>query len=116
MRRDDDYIRQMLLDIEASSELYMVAPLHMSMTADEEKKHQHAELLCDAGLLAAVNKGVYRMTNQGHDYLTVIRDQTVWAKTKSGAAAIGGASLGILKDLAIAYIKKEATTKLGINL
>ncbi|TPW31328.1 DUF2513 domain-containing protein [Pararhizobium mangrovi] len=116
MKRDDDYIRQLLLDMEASDDLYLVASLKLSMRPEEQKKHQHAELLCDAGFFEAVNKGVYRMTNQGHDYLNVIRDQTVWAKTKKGASSLGGATLGMMKDIAIAYVKKEAIEKLGIQI
>ena len=116
MRRDDDYIRQLLLDIEASDELYFLAGLTMSMAAEEQKKHQHAELMCDVGFLAAVNDGVYRMTNHGHDYLAVIRNETIWAKTKKGASKIGGASLGIMKDIAVAYVKQEASDRLGLEL
>ncbi|PTW61672.1 uncharacterized protein DUF2513 [Breoghania corrubedonensis] len=116
MKRDDDYIRQMLFDIESSDEPYFLAPAYISMSPEDEKKHQHAELLCDAGFLHQVGDGVYRMTNQGHDYLAVIRSNQVWEKTKEGAAAIGGASLGIIRDLAVAYVKKEAATKLGIDL
>ena len=116
MKRDDDYIREMLFDVEASDEIYLTAPLFLSMTPDQEKLHQHAELLCDAGFFEAVNKGVYRMTNQGHDYLGVIRSNSVWGKTKKGAAKIGGASLGILKDIAVAYAKQEASEKLGLKL
>lgn len=56
MKRDDDYIRQMLLDVEASDKLYFLAPLHNSMTPDEEKFHQHAELLCDVGFFETVKR------------------------------------------------------------
>lgn len=117
MKRDDDYIRQMLMELEESDEIHMVATLHMSSSQAGLKRHEHAELLCDAGLFQRVNAGgVYRMTNQGHDYLATIRSDTVWSKTKQGAAKIGGASLGMLMDLAIAYAKQEASEKLGIKL
>ncbi len=116
MKRDDDFIRQMLLDVEASDELYLVAPSYMNMTPDDQKLQQHAELLCDAGFFVATNEGVYRMTNHGHDYLAVIRSDSVWGQTKKAAAKIGGASLGIIKDIAIAYAKQEASKKLGIEL
>ena len=55
------------------------------------------------------------MTNQGHDYLEAIRSDTVWNKTKQGAAEVGGMTLGMMKDLAIAYFKQEVAGKLGIN-
>lgn len=116
MKRDDDYIRQMLLDVEASDELYFIASAYINMTPDDQKSHQHAELLCDAGFFEAANEGVYRMTNHGYDYLAVIRSDSAWGQTKKGAAKIGGASLGIMKDIAIAYVKQEASEKLGIDL
>ncbi|WP_412050248.1 DUF2513 domain-containing protein [Hoeflea sp. Naph1] len=116
MKRDDDYIRQLLLESEASSEPYLMAVQHLSMTTEEQKRHQHAELLCDAGFFEAVNKGVYRITNQGHDYLAAVRSDTVWNKTKESAGQLGGVTLGIMRDLAVGYIKQEAKIKLGIDL
>lgn len=116
MKRDDDYIRELLFEAEASQDLYVTAFLHLNMTAEETRRHQHAELLCDAGFFQAVNKGVYRITNQGHDYLAAIRSDTVWGKTKEAAGKLGGVTLGIMKDLAVAIIKQEAKTKLGFDL
>lgn len=116
MKRDDDFIRQMLLELEASDDIFLLAPLTMGSTEEEVKRYQHAELLCDAGFFEARNDGVYRMTNQGYDYLEAIRSNAVWDQTKRGAAAIGGATLGIMKDLAVAYLKQEAKAKLGIDL
>ena len=116
MKRDDDYIRTLLFEMEASSTPFMLAPMHHSMSATELKRHQHAELLCDAGLLQASQSGVYRMTNQGHDFLEAIRSDDMWNKTKQGAAAVGGATLGILRDLALAYVRQRAETLLGVDL
>ncbi|WP_263626499.1 DUF2513 domain-containing protein [Xinfangfangia pollutisoli] len=56
------------------------------------------------------------MTAKGHDFLDAIRNDTVWNKAKSGAAAVGGMTLGMLKDLAVAYLKQETAAKLGISL
>lgn len=116
MKRDDDYIRALLMECEASSDIYILATLHMNSSPEGLKRHHHAELLCDAGLFKSENKGVYRMTNQGHDYLAVIRNDTIWTKTKAGAAKVGGTTLGMLKDIAVAYVKQEATERLGISL
>lgn len=116
MQRDDDYIRNLLLEIEISPDIFFLAPLTMSANKDDEKKHYHCELLCDAGLLTTSNNGVYRMTNQGHDYLEAIRSDTIWEKTKAGAAAIGGVTIGMMKEIAISYLKQEAAEKLGIQL
>lgn len=61
-------------------------------------------------------KGVYRITNQGYDYLAAIKNETIWGKTKSGSAKVGGVTLDMMKDIAIAYVKQEVSTKLGIEL
>lgn len=116
MKRDDDYIRELLFEAEASSEPYLMVAQHISMNAEQKKRHQHAELLCDAGFFQAVNKGVYRITNQGYDYLSAVRADTVWNKTKEAAGQLGGVTLGIMKDLAVAYVKQEAKAKLGFDL
>lgn len=116
MKRDDDFIRLMVLQAEESDEIRILAPLYMNPSTKDLKRHFHAELLCDAGLFEATNDGVYRMTNQGHDYAAVIRSNEVWQKTKSGAAMIGGVTLGMMKDLAVGYVKQQAAEKLGIEL
>ena len=116
MRRDDEYIRQLLLEAEASSDLYEMALISSSSSPDDVKRHQHFELMVDAGLCQSVNNGVYRMTNQGHDYLNAIRDDGVWEKTKEGASQVGGVTLGIMKDIAVAYVKQELSGKLGLPL
>jgi hypothetical protein len=117
VRRDNEYIRELLFEIEAEPSHLFLAPLTLGGSEEEAKKHYHAELLCDAGFLSQENEGgVYRMTSQGHDYLDAIRSDTVWKKTKDGATAIGGATLGMLGELAKAYLKQEAAEKLGITL
>lgn len=83
---------------------------------EDLNRHFHAELLCDAGFFETVNKGVYRMTNHGHDYAQVIQSNEIWEKTKSGAATLGGATLGMMMDLAVGYVKQQAVEKLGIAL
>lgn len=116
MKRDNDYVRELLFEMEAHDDIFMLATLTMGASVEETKRYQHAKLLCDAGFFHEVNDGVYRMTNQGYDYLESVRSNVVWEKTKAGAAEIGGATLGIMRDLAVAYLKQEAKAKLGIDL
>ena len=66
--------------------------------------------------MTRVSDSGYRMTNAGHDYLDAIRSDTIWKKTKDGAAELGGVTLGMMRDIAIGYLKQEAATKLGISL
>ncbi|KQQ34863.1 hypothetical protein ASG19_13935 [Rhizobium sp. Leaf306] len=116
MKRDDEYIRQLLLDLEASEETDLVSTLLISSDEEQEKQYYHLQLLCDAALMKEVQTGVFRMTNQGHDFVSAIRSDTVWKKTKTGAGKLGGVSLEILRDIATAYIKDEVKKVLGISL
>lgn len=63
-----------------------------------------------------VNRGVFRMTNQGHDFLAAVRSDTIWSKTKAGAGMLGGVTLGIMRDIALEYLKQEAKKVIGIDL
>jgi hypothetical protein len=116
VRRDDDLLRQILIDVENSDRSRLIVSKVISQTKEEQKFAYHVELLCDAGFMTSVSNTHYRMTNQGHDYLEAIRSETVWKKTKQGAAEVGGMTLGMMKDLAVAYLKQEAAEKLGISL
>lgn len=116
MRRDDDLIRELLFEAEASDQPYLLAALHLNSTKEELNRHKHAVLLCDAGFFQEINKGVFRITNQGHDYLDAIRSEGVWKKTKAAASTMGGVGLGIMKDIATAYVRQELSTRLGMPL
>lgn len=116
MVRDDDFIRDLLMEAEASNDPYILAPLVINPCDEDLKKHVHSTLLCDAGLFAEESEGVFRITNQGHDYLAAIRNDTVWKKTKAGALAVGGVTLGMMKDIALAYVKQEIIEKTGLHL
>jgi hypothetical protein len=56
------------------------------------------------------------MTNQGYDYLEAIKNETVWAKTKEEVTKLGGATVDMIKDIAVALIKREFAEKLDISL
>ncbi len=116
MTRDDEYIRKLLLEIEAQEIPYVTVARILDPSQEELKRNYHIELLCDARLMTSQGGSGYRLTNQGHDYIEAIKNDTVWQKTKSAAAQVGGTTLGMMKDIAVAYLKQEAAEKLGINL
>lgn len=116
MKRDDELIRQLLLDFEAAGDWLIFVPgMTLSASPEERKRRYHMMLLGDEGMLAPVANGTMRMTAKGHDMVEAIRSDTVWAKTKEGARAVGGVTLGMLKDIAVTYLKKEAAERLGIS-
>jgi hypothetical protein len=64
-----------------------------------------------------VELGFFRITSNGHDYLDAIRDEGVWNKTKKTIAETGGnATLEMVKLVAIAYVRKLAKEKTGLDL
>ena len=88
----------------------------LGSSKEDQRERYHVMLLMDVGFATEVGRGTFRLTSLGHDYISAVRSDTVWEKTKDGANKIGGATLGIMKDLAVAYLKQEAASKLGINL
>lgn len=116
MKRDNEFIRQLLLEYEQGDDIDLVVTLCINPSSDELKRYHHVELLCDAGYFIRIKEDLYRMTNQGYDYLEVIKNEDVWAKTKEAVPKLGGATLGMMKDIAVALIKREAEEKLGIIL
>ncbi len=116
MKRDDELLREMLFEFEDGDDWLKVFAQHLSMPPEERRKIGHLNLLVDAGLVVQVGDATFRLSNSGHDYLAAIRSNTVWKKTKEGAAKVGGMTLAMMKDLAVAYVKQEAAEKLGIAL
>ncbi len=104
------------MEIESQKDWLVLVSRAIGASSEQRTREYHIKLLCDAGFMTQVSDSGYRMTNQGHDYLDAVRSDTVWNKTKEGAAKVGGMSLGMMKDLALAYVKQEAKEKLGIDL
>lgn len=116
MVRDDDYIRALLMEAEACDAPHIMAVAALAPDPDDLKRRVHAEWLCDAGFFAPVGKHTFRITNQGHDYLAAIRDEGVWTRAKAAATGVGGVTLSIMKDIAVAIVKQEASKHLGLPL
>lgn len=116
MKRDDDLLRRMLFDFEGEADFLILDRNLLSMPEEDRRWQYHLYLLHDQGFVTKISNSGYRMTSQGHDFLEAIRNDNVWEKTKSGAKQVGGATLGMMRDLAVAYLKQEAAAKLGISL
>lgn len=129
MRRDMDLIRELLLKLEAIS-MTPGSVVHM-MPDDEEIRvdgvapgaiEYHAKLLLEAGLIDSGTSRAMRgitfrsLTWAGHDFLDAIRDPEIWAKTKKGAAAAGGFTMDLLRDLAKGFIKRQVEELTGVKI
>jgi Hypothetical protein (DUF2513) len=116
VKRDDDFIRDLLFEAEASDKPYLMAVMMLSPSEEDLKRHIHAKWLADDKYFEEVGSGIFRITNRGNDYLASIRDDKIWKKTKDTAASVGGVALGVMKDISVAYVKQELSTRFGLSL
>lgn len=107
MRRDNDLIRKLMMDMEADPDPLFVFVLEDD--AEDERIYFHLRLLADEAMLEETGRGggTFRMTNKGHDFVQAIRDDTIWSRTKSAIEPVAGASLSMLKDVALGYLRQE---------
>jgi hypothetical protein len=115
MKRDDDLVRNLLLDLEMADRV--ITGQHVVEGYSQEQVSYHLALILQAGLAqgprptysvgnadptipAAV--AVLRLTNEGHDFISTIRSDTVWERTKLKVKEVGGdVSLSILKEIGL---------------
>ena len=120
MKRDMDLMRAMLLRIEECSDV----PPKMLHVDDFDDLHAdpfvislHVELMNDAGLIEVFDSNVEpdgfkdfaisRLTLSGYEYLDAIRNRKVWMRVKKKIEFLGGATLDIIKQLAVKELAKE---------
>ena len=129
MKRDMDLIRELLLKLEA---LPMRPGGIVSITPDAEEiavagydaaqidyhfgQIRQAGFIDEGGARPMRGIGFRCLTWAGHDFLDSVRDPEIWAKTKKGAAAAGGFTVDLLKDLAKGLVKKQIEEFTGVKL
>ncbi len=117
-------MRQILLRIEERSD---VPPKTLTLRDFFDIKEDayiislHIDLLCDAGLIEVMDKTItydglkdfviVRLTLAGYEYLDAIRNVKIWDKVKQSINFVGGATLDVIKQVAI----KELSKELGLN-
>ncbi|MCJ2126789.1 DUF2513 domain-containing protein [Methylobacterium sp. J-077] len=124
MKRDMDFIRNILLDVEAGKMQTRYEEL-IGKTDEEnglelDKLRYHYKLIADAGFVTCIKdlslgQVPIDLTWLGCDFVDTIRDDDVWRKTKSGASKAAGAGFGFIVELAKGYAKAELQ-KLGLPL
>lgn len=114
LERDDDYLRELMLETVSRDRWLHSAPL-IRADAEAQKRHFHILLLVDAGLMAQHGQ-LFRVTNQGHDFVALTREDDAWKFVKTSLKHVGGASIQMLYRAAEAYALlklEEAGMKLG---
>jgi hypothetical protein len=117
MKRDMDKVRSIMLALEERRDPYFLSynPEPLADLDDPSEIVEYLQMLHSGGLLESTQKGVYRISWAGHEFLAKIRDDEIWSKTKAGASKLGSWSVKLLGDLAVGYIKVRAK-ELGLPL
>ena len=115
MKRDDDFLRQLLFQMEENDLPHLIVA--NTLDGSNSKKLHHIRILCDYAYVEQLNEHAYRLTAQGHDFIESIRDESIWLKTKAAVAETGGnATIEMLKILATGFLKKKISDHTGIEI
>ena len=120
MRRDDDLLRKLMLDLELAKSRIFHSHEVSGYTQDQVAYHLALILkagFAEGGVPRYLSDGsdptipsavvVSRLTPDGHDFIDEVRDDAVWANVKERTAKVGGSvSLEVLKQLAGAVAKQ----------
>lgn len=116
MKRDMNLYRAILLKAEEAPARTMVdiQPEDFDERSNDELI-EHVQLLEEEGLLEATftrdGASIKRLTAQGHDFLDLSRNETVWKQALQRASQMGGSiSLALVQEL----LKRIAAQILGL--
>lgn len=122
MKLDKDLVREILLQVEASTSPLGWVELDFPDRSYEDVAYQ-VEKLNEAGFLHAdelTSSSDYdwkarQLTYKGHEFLDTVRDSEVWRTTKETANKVGSASVEVLFAVGKSVVKQKLT-ELGIHL
>ncbi|MCY1706411.1 DUF2513 domain-containing protein [Pannonibacter sp. SL95] len=130
MKRDMDLIRKLLLDIESGtctfelraddvSRALMIDELGMDQDEVDRMEH-HLQLLSDQGWVEFDSTdGVWivgRITWAGHDFIDTVRDDEIWALTKSGVSKARGFTFDLVAALAKGLLRNKIEQHTGVKI
>lgn len=120
MKRDMDLLRNMMIYFEDN--LKVGNPIESTnlpfydSTDDDSYRNlsDHITMLIESGLIDAkplhmhgyTIYAIMRITSAGHDFLDVLRAETVWSAVKEKTKLVGGVTIDLMVDMAKDYIKK----------
>lgn len=117
MRRDNEYLRDLLFEFESDSDYLIPASPVLDDTEKGRKRWHHIQLLEDYGYILETGIGMYRLTSQGHDFIESIRDEGIWEQTKKAVTETGGnVTIEMIKSIACGFLKKKIQDHTGIVL
>ncbi|APZ53110.1 putative DUF2513 protein [Salipiger abyssi] len=89
MRRDDELIRKYMFEMEDAPE-WVVWFMPDEGDEEGEAKYYHLRLLADEGFLQETgpNGCNFRITNAGHDFIGMMRDEGLWKQMKIRASTV----------------------------
>lgn len=110
MKRDLSLMRQIMFDVENSSNGVLISELYPTKSVEEmDIVAEHLLLLADEGYIELgscilgygyPNYTVRRITNDGHKFLTMVRNDTTWNKILPKLLTAGGSvSLVVLEQI-----------------
>ncbi|MHB9134307.1 MAG: DUF2513 domain-containing protein [Armatimonadota bacterium] len=122
MKRDMDYIRELLLRIEEQLEPIQAGQLDDQHHSDNEL-YYHLKLLYDAGFITGehglISGGNFyfsgiELTWIGHEFLDAAREPLRWEQAKGIANKAGVTALSIMKDILV-QLGAEAVKKVMLG-
>lgn len=134
MRRDFDLMRAVLLAVEARHDpsqnegfdkrwlpdLAGLSDTDTHLEAEMVRVNGHLRLLADAGYLVVHGTPrtvlVERITNQGHDFLNLMRAEALWAEVKRIAEETTGVTLALLVGIGEAIVRRRITVASGLDV
>lgn len=126
MKRDMDFVRDILLRVEHDENLSsdQLMPHDIGWSAEDNLVDHLIMLIDEVGLISGIEAHSssghswlnLRLTWQGHEYLDDIRDPDIWRQTKEGVNQVGGFSLDVLRALAKGLVKKNIEKHTGVEI
>jgi hypothetical protein len=133
MKRDMDFVRELLLKIENGQKVFETASTEQAeilgftpetpLTREEaDNLSGHLDLLHNAGFIEIEERMaggtvlIRDLTWSGHDFLDSVRDPEVWQKTKEGASKAGAWTVELLMEVGKAYAKQKLKDVTGLEL
>ncbi|MCA6607467.1 DUF2513 domain-containing protein [Bacillus safensis] len=118
MRLKQECIRDVLLGLEEELKFNQVMERTEFLSIGRLSNHSAEDSLYtvmklhEAGFLHVQaylggNFRIFGITYEGHQFLENVRDPEIWAKTKAAASKVGGASLSVVGELALSFVRQS---------